>query len=274
MSFGLVLLPDPIGPSSLEASGGERENTGEPSDPQAWDAIVAGVRDILGEVVLGQDGPTRTLIHQPSGIIVRHRSGEAAVDLPCWPDHETDATWLVEAVYRIGHVVEDATGLVAYAPQLGVPLTEAESRVDDALDALTESDLTCVWPRDGFAVYFTGTATLADAAQCLKRMVVAEESDRLTVQGPESPPMEVTFAAGPGISHEAAFFAKKSGTPEMATHGRRFLVTFDDFEEVIDEMNTLIDVSLHLQDITRGYVVRSWNREVSPPFDEDPTDGS
>ncbi|MGC4892869.1 hypothetical protein [Micromonospora sp. DT31] len=274
MSFGLVLLPEPIGPSSLEGSGGERKNAGEPPDPQAWDAIVAGVRDILGEVVVGQDGPTRSLVHERSGIIVRHRSGEATVDLPRWPDHEEDGRRLVQDVYRIGHVVADATGLVGYAPQLGVPLTEAESRVDDTLDALVENDLTCVWPREGCVVYFTGPATLADAAQCLKHMEVAEEGDRLTVQWHGGPRMEMTFDAGPGIAAEAAYFAEERGVPELAACDRRFLVTFDDLDEVLDEINTLIDVQLWLQSLTKGHVLYSWNDEVSPPFDDDPIGGS
>ncbi|MFC7482896.1 hypothetical protein ACFQX7_26945 [Luedemannella flava] len=119
MSFDLILLPKPVGQSWLEASDGERKDTGEPPDPEAWDAIVAGARDVVGEVVLGEDGPSRTLTHQPSGITVRYRSGEAAINLPFWHGG-ADVEWLVRTMYRIGHVVADASGLVAYVPQLGV----------------------------------------------------------------------------------------------------------------------------------------------------------
>ncbi|MGC5052377.1 hypothetical protein ACLQ2S_13080 [Micromonospora sp. DT48] len=268
MTLDLLLLPDPVGESSLKASDGERKDTGDSSDSQAWDAIVSGVRDVVGEVVLGEDGPNRTLTHQASGITVRYRSGEAAVNLPFWHSG-ADAEWFVRTTYRIGHVVADATGLVAHVSQLGVPLTEAESSIGAAVDVLFEEGPVSshLWPRDGIRVYFTGPATLADAAQRLRSMVVAEENDRLTVQWDDGPQLEVTFEAGPRIAIEAAEVAEDYGIPEMAAYDRRFQVTFDDLDEVLQETNTLIDVTLHLQDLTGGYVRRSWNDEVSPPYD-------
>ncbi|MFG1741554.1 hypothetical protein ACGFLT_26365 [Micromonospora chalcea] len=275
MTLDLTLLPEPVGQPSLKASDGERKGTGEPSDSQAWDAIVSGVRDVVGEVVLGEDGPSRTLTHQPSGITVRYRSGEAAVNLPFWHSgSDVDAEGLVRTMYRIGHVVADATGLVAHVSQLGVPLTEAESRIDAAVDLLLDDPVSShLWPRAGFRVYFTGPATLADASQRLKSMVVAVESDRFTVQWSDGPQLEVTFDAGPRIVAEAAEVAEDYGIPEMAAYDRRFQVTFDDLDEVLQEINTLIEVNLQLQDLTGGYVKRSWNDEVSPPYD-DPVDGS
>ncbi len=104
-------------------------------------------------------------------------------------------------------------------------------------------------------------------------MVVAEESDRFTVQWSDGPQLEVTFDAGPRIVAEAAEVAEDYGIPEMAAYDRRFQVTFDDLDEVLQEINTLIEVNLQLQDLTGGYVKRSWNDEVSPPYD-DPVDGS
>ncbi|MFD6264277.1 hypothetical protein ACFWDK_20975 [Micromonospora chalcea] len=275
MTLDLILLPEPVGQPSLKASDGERKGAGEPSDSQAWDVIVSGVRDVVGEVVLGEDGPSRTLTHQPSGITVRYRSGEAAVNLPFWHSgSDVDAEGLVRTMYRIGHVVADATGLVAHVSQLGVPLTEAESRIDAAVDLLLDDPVSShLWPRAGFRVYFTGPATLADASQRLKSMVVAEESDRFTVQWSDGPQLEVTFDAGPRIVAEAAEVAEDYGIPEMAAYDRRFQVTFDDLDEVLQEINTLIEVNLQLQDLTGGYVKRSWNDEVSPPYD-DPVDGS
>lgn len=274
MTLDLILLPEPVGQSWLKASDGERKDTGEPSDSQAWDAVVSGVRDVVGEVVLGEDGPSRTLTHQPSGITVRYRSGEAAVNLPFWHSG-ADAEWLVRTMYRIGHVVADATGLVAHVSQLGVPLTEAESTINAAVDVLFEEGpvSSYVWPSDGLRVYFTGPANLADAVQRLKSMVVAEESDRFTVQWSDGPQLEVTFDAGPRIAAEAAEVAEDYGIPEMAAYDRRFQVTFDDVDEVLQEINTLIEVTAHLQYLTGGYVKRSWNDEVSPPYD-DPADGS
>ncbi|MGA3490389.1 hypothetical protein ACK8GG_20545 [Micromonosporaceae bacterium DT55] len=206
MIFYLILLPESVGESWLEATHGERRDSGGPPDPQVWDA-----------------------------------------------------------------------GLVAYVPQFGVPLAEAEATFDAAVDVLVEDGPASayIWPRDGFRVYFSGPATLADAAERLKKwMMVAEESDRFTVQWGDGPRMEVTSAAGPRIVAEAAEVAEDHSIPAMAAYDRRFEVTFDDLNEALDEINTMIEVTLHLQDLTGGHVQRSWNSEVSPPYVDDPADGS
>jgi len=38
-----------------------------------------------------------------------------------------------------------------------------------------------------------------------------------------------------------------------------------DLDEVLDEINTLIEVQCTLQDATSGYLFNSWNGEVSGP---------
>lgn len=266
MSFDLVLLPEPIGQTWEETLKNERKATGEPLDSQAWDRIVAGVRDIVGEVVVLTDGHARTLTHEASGIAVRVEPGEAAVNVPYWYTG-AQAESVVQSVYRIGRVVAEATGLAGYDPQLCLPLADAESRVEAAVAVFDGARLTLsqFMDTEHFHVYFTGQATLADAARRLSSMVVAEEKGRFTVRWSDGPEMLVTFDAGPQVAAEAAEVADAYDLPEMAAFDRRFEVSFDDLAEVLDEINTLIDVQVHLQDLTGGYVVRSWNQEVSPP---------
>lgn len=264
MSFDLVLLPEPTGQTWEEALESERQATDAPLDSQAWDMIVAGVRDVVGEVVVHDDGTGRTLTHEASGITVRYVPGEAAINVPYWYTGE-QAESVVRAVYRIGRVVAEATGLAGYDPQLGLPLADAESRVEAAVAVLDEARLTLSQLVDAehFHVYFAGRATLADAARKLSSMVVAEEDDQFTVRRFDGPEMLVTLDAGPQVAAEAAEVAEAYDLPEMAALDRRFEVSFNDLDEVLDEINTLIEVQCHLEDLTGGYVVRSWNHEVS-----------
>ncbi len=44
-----------------------------------------------------------------------------------------------------------------------------------------------------------------------------------------------------------------------------FAISFDNFEEVLDEINTLIDVTNCLQELTKGFLYYSWNQNISPP---------
>ena len=44
-------------------------------------------------------------------------------------------------------------------------------------------------------------------------------------------------------------------------------ITFRDLEEVLDKINTLIDLQATLQDATGGLIYRSWNQRFSGPDD-------
>jgi hypothetical protein len=44
-------------------------------------------------------------------------------------------------------------------------------------------------------------------------------------------------------------------------------ITFRDLEEVLDEINTLIDIQATLQEATGGLLYRSWNQTFSGPED-------
>jgi len=53
--------------------------------------------------------------------------------------------------------------------------------------------------------------------------------------------------------------------PALAGLDRRFEVGFDDLYTVLDEINTFIEVSTSLQDLTEGYLVLPWNDTVQAP---------
>ena len=45
----------------------------------------------------------------------------------------------------------------------------------------------------------------------------------------------------------------------------QFEITFGDLDEVLDEINTLIEVQATLQGATHGYQYNAWNRQWSAP---------
>jgi hypothetical protein len=48
---------------------------------------------------------------------------------------------------------------------------------------------------------------------------------------------------------------------------RAFEISFDDLEEVLDEINTLIDAQSELEKLTGGACYNSWNENLSLPGD-------
>ena len=48
----------------------------------------------------------------------------------------------------------------------------------------------------------------------------------------------------------------------------------DDLESTLDEMNTLAEVQMTLQDLTNGYLVCTWNGSVQAPFGSDDADSA
>jgi hypothetical protein len=265
MSYDLVIMPKRDGQSWTEALEAEPSAARAPVDPAVWDVVVKGAREILGDVRTDDEGGERRLTHQQSGIMVTCRADAATVSVPFWYTG-AQAEAVVDALYRVANTVATATGMAAYDPQLELPLAQAQTRRDAAVAVFDQAAeaLAQLAGGEGFEVYFTGDFTLADAARQLKSLVVAEEQHRFTVRwGEDGPPMWVTFAAGPEVAADSDGLAETYGIAELAGHDRRYQVTFDDLGEVLDDINTMIEVQLGLQELTGGYVVRSWNSEVS-----------
>jgi hypothetical protein len=83
---------------------------------------------------------------------------------------------------------------------------------------------------------------------------------------PDSEPvLWVGLSDAPQVAVEATETAESHGMPALAGLDRRFEVGFDDLYTVLDEINTFIEVSTSLQDLTEGYLVLPWNDTVQAP---------
>jgi hypothetical protein len=120
-----------------------------------------------------------------------------------------------------------------------------------------------------FMVYFSGPATLADAARSLSahKLHVVEAADLLQVRSraDTGPVFWVGLNTEPWVLLEAAERAEENGLPELAHLDRRFEVPMDDLEAALDDYNTMFEVQATLQNLTGGYIVMSWNGNVIAP---------
>lgn len=102
-------------------------------------------------------------------------------------------------------------------------------------------------------------------------LAVRRDGDRLTVQpkGKENPVLRVEFTSGEAVQRQIANgIALIAPYPERVSQcNARFDITFDNLDEVLDEINTLIEVQLALQDATKGFLFNSWNQSLSAPED-------
>jgi hypothetical protein len=72
-------------------------------------------------------------------------------------------------------------------------------------------------------------------------------------------------SAEPHVRVEATELAEAHGVPALAACDRRFEVSFDDLELVLDDYNTMFEVQTILQELTGGYLHLAWNGELLPP---------
>lgn len=107
----------------------------------------------------------------------------------------------------------------------------------------------------------TAERLLADAG-----LSVSHSGDRLAVQWHNGPELRIVMASGELVQEEAAEIAEGSPFVEaMRQCDARFEISFDSLEEVLDEINTLIQTQLTLQNATRGYLFLNWNGNLSGP---------
>jgi hypothetical protein len=124
---------------------------------------------------------------------------------------------------------------------------------------------------DHCMIFFHGpTPTLADAGRLLaeRGLQVAASDDRVAVRSaPDGPVLRLALARGPHVARDAEALSR--GTPHDAAMRRfdaRFEIEIADLATVLDEINTLIEVQLTLQEATRGYVYTSWNSAICAPL--------
>ncbi|MDT7726461.1 MAG: hypothetical protein QOI21_3037 [Actinomycetota bacterium] len=111
----------------------ENENPPANQDlPVGWDAIAVDARVLLGEISVFDGPPSWSLNHPPTGIEVSCMQGEWSMTVPYW-SHGDEADEIVRRIYALASIVEAATGLTAYDPQLGEPMrTGDEQTVQNA----------------------------------------------------------------------------------------------------------------------------------------------
>jgi len=121
-----------------------------------------------------------------------------------------------------------------------------------------------------FLVYFNGPATLADAARALSGSLhVVADGDGLLVRwaGRAEPELLIGLSDEPHVVVEATELAEQHQLPALSRCERRFEVSIDDLDAALDEMNTVAEVQMTLQDLTNGYLFNTWNGNVEPPYE-------
>ncbi|TQK44127.1 hypothetical protein FBY35_5611 [Streptomyces sp. SLBN-118] len=96
---------------------------------------------------------------------------------------------------------------------------------------------------------------------------MVDTDDRFAVRrrADSEPVLWVGLSTAPHVTAEATETAEAHDVPGLAGLDRRFEVTFDDLEAVLDEINTLIEVQATLQGLTGGYLFPPWNDNVMAP---------
>ena len=99
-------------------------------------------------------------------------------------------------------------------------------------------------------------------------LTVSRRANDLIAGSPDNPEFRVVLATGDHVKVEAAEIGE--GTPHQAAMAEcdvRFEVFFDDLAEVLDEINTFIEVETALQEESRGFILLPWNGHLSGPDD-------
>lgn len=125
---------------------------------------------------------------------------------------------------------------------------------------------------DGVCLIFfrSGGYDLEAAARSLasRGLSVSRVGNDLDVTWHGGPKLRVAFVNAKWVQEEAAEVAERHPRAlELSTCDVRFEIMFDDLDEVLDEINTLIEVQATLQKATGGYMLNTWNGELSCPGD-------
>jgi hypothetical protein len=119
-----------------------------------------------------------------------------------------------------------------------------------------------------FIFFSGGPYSLDSAAQVLaeRGLTVKRRSDELEVGFPGKPVLRVSLSTDAYVRGEAEELSE--GTPyssEMSKCIGRFEILIDDLDAVLAEINTLIDVQVAIQQLTRGFLYSTWNGDISGP---------
>lgn len=110
--------------------------------------------------------------------------------------------------------------------------------------------------------------SLNEAAHILKdnSLIVDSNGDVLHVRWSDSPVLKISFARGAAVQQMSADIGKYTAYAiELGKCDACFRIYFEDFEEVLDEINTLIETQLDLKAATGGFLFNTWNGQLLPP---------
>jgi hypothetical protein len=119
--------------------------------------------------------------------------------------------------------------------------------------------------RSGRGNLDTAAVALANCGMAVQR-VARQFGDELTVGFPSGRQLRVAFLDEPYVRQEAEEISQ--GTPHAAEMSRcnvRYEILIDDLDGVLDEINTLIDAQITLQNATGGFLFNTWNGQLQGP---------
>jgi hypothetical protein len=137
MGYSLVFLSREPGQSWEDARRAAAESGAESlPDPAVWNRILTGARQILGEVSVFVTDRYYELDHDQTGIqLLCNTSDGIGITVP-YGESDANADAVMQLMERLGRVVEEATGLQGYDPQLGLPLSDAVAHADQSVGLL------------------------------------------------------------------------------------------------------------------------------------------
>ncbi len=106
----------------------------------------------------------------------------------------------------------------------------------------------------------------AHAALSKTGLTVTPQNESLIVRWYDGPLLTVRYFHGAQIASQIQRFGRGTDySTQLARFDSLFEITFDDLDEVLDEINTLIEVQATLQDATQGFLYNTWNQNLSAP---------
>ncbi|MEL6496450.1 MAG: hypothetical protein AAFQ41_15205 [Cyanobacteria bacterium J06623_7] len=92
-------------------------------------------------------------------------------------------------------------------------------------------------------------------------LTVTDDNDRLTCVWHDSPQFTIRFHQQAEVREAAQKLGEEypNYRSRLKNCHARFEISFADLSEVLDEINTLIEIQLTLQDTMAGIVFTSWN---------------
>ena len=101
----------------------------------------------------------------------------------------------------------------------------------------------------------------AQAALEQDGLTVERDNDKLICFWGDSPKFTIDFQQGEEVRAEAKTMGEEypNYRSKLKNCDARFEISFADLSEVLNEINTLIEIQLTLQDATEGIVFTSWN---------------